>query len=362
VSALTRAFDRVKQTRAWEAWQRYGRSNGDLLAAGVGYFAFFSIFPALALAFAIFGFVLSGRPQLLDTIATSLNTTLPGMVKTAENPTGLIGLTAPATLTLTITGSIAFVTLLLAGLGWVGALRTGIRTVFGLRASEGNAVTTKLRDLGVLVVLGLLVALSAIFTSAVGGLAGTIAGALGIPDGALLVGAAGLVTGAVFDTIVMVVLLRLLTGVSLPWRNLRRGAIFGGVAITVLKLSGGFLIGHATANPVLSAVAIPVGLLFWLNLMSRIVLFSSAWAAGDADLGESGEGVDREADNGGTPDGRLLDDGDAAGDAGAVATVVAPLARTAPSRTVDRLSVAAGAVVGAVGASAVAATRRRRRS
>ena len=40
-------------------------ANGDLLAAGVGYFAFFSIFPALALAFAIFGFVLQGRPDLV---------------------------------------------------------------------------------------------------------------------------------------------------------------------------------------------------------------------------------------------------------------------------------------------------------
>ena len=34
----------------------------------------------------------------------------------------------------------------------------------------------------------------------------------------------------------------------------------------------------------LSAVAIPVGLLFWLNLMSRVVLLASAWAADHVDL------------------------------------------------------------------------------
>src|SRR6478609_6183895 len=168
MAALQRILDRLKATRGYRAWTRYGEANGDLLAAGVAYFAFFSIFPALALAFAIFGFVLQDRPDLVAAIADSLNQTLPGMVKTADNPDGIISLTAPASLTLTITGVIAFITLLLAGLGWVGALRTGLRTVFGLKVSSGNVVTTKLRDLGVLTVLGVLVAVSAIFTSAVG--------------------------------------------------------------------------------------------------------------------------------------------------------------------------------------------------
>ena len=86
MSAFQKALDRLKATRAWSAWQRYGSVNGDLLAAGVAYFAFFSIFPALALAFAIFGFVLQGRPEWLDAIADSLNKALPGMVKTAEQP------------------------------------------------------------------------------------------------------------------------------------------------------------------------------------------------------------------------------------------------------------------------------------
>ena len=86
MAALQRILDRLKATRGYRAWTRYGEANGDLLAAGVGYFAFFSIFPALALAFAIFGFVLQGRPDLVETIAESLNSTLPGMVKTASTP------------------------------------------------------------------------------------------------------------------------------------------------------------------------------------------------------------------------------------------------------------------------------------
>src|SRR6478672_13400936 len=175
MAALQRILDRLKATRGYRAWTRYGEANGDLLAAGVGYFAFFSIFPALALAFAIFGFVLQGRPDLVDTIAESLNATLPGMVKTASHPEGIISIEAPSSLTLTITGLISFVTLLLAGLGWVGALRTGIRGIFGFDKAAGSAVSAKARDLLVLATLGLAVLVSAVLTSAAGGLASWVA-------------------------------------------------------------------------------------------------------------------------------------------------------------------------------------------
>ena len=384
MGALRRALDRLKTTRAWSAWQRYGSANGDLLAAGVAYFAFFSIFPALALAFAIFGFVLQGRPDMVATIADSLDKVLPGMVKTAENPDGIITLTAPASLTLTITGIIAFVTLLLAGLGWVGALRTGIRTVFGLKASTGNAVTTKLRDLGVLTVLGVLIAVSAILSSAAGGLAGTIAERMGLPGGAALVGVVGLLAGIVFDTLIMVVLLRVLTGAPLPWRNVRRGALLGGTVIAVMKLFSGFLVSHATANPLLSAVAIPVGLLFWLNLMSRVVLLAGSWAAGDVDLATLSDEARRTAlataprppflaplpatvdttrlPYAGSPAvaGQRTESPASSSDrAGHSAGKAAGVGRS--SRAADRIGIAAGAVVGAAGAGAAAALLRRRR-
>jgi membrane protein len=379
VEAFRKARDWLKTTRAWSAWQRYGKANGDLLAAGVAYYAFFSIFPALALAFAIFGFVLQGHPELLAAIAESLDKALPGMVKTADNPDGIISLTAPASLTLTITGIIAFVTLLLAGLGWVGALRAGIRTVFGLKASTGNAVTTKLRDLGVLTVLGVLIAVSAILSSSIGGLAATIADWLGLPGGALLVGGAGLLAGIVFDTLIMVVLLRLLTSVPLPWRNVRYGALLGGTVITVMKLFGGFLISHATANPLLSAVAIAVGLLFWLNLMSRVVLLAASWAGDGVDPATVTDEVGRTAQTSapGAPIRAPATAGTSTPTYAASPAPAQPLAEpsaswqntaghasgrpiASSSREVDRVSVAAGVVVGAAGAGVAAALLRRR--
>ena len=373
----------VKASRPFEAWKRYTIANGNLLAAGVAYFAFFSIFPALTLAFAVFGFILKDRPDIMQTLVDSVNEALPGMVKTADTPNGVISIEAPSSLTLTLTGIIAFVTLLLAGLGWVGALRTGIRGLFGLKASNDNVVLRRVRDLFTLVTLGIAILVSAVVTSAVGGWAGTIAGWLGLTGSGPIVGVLGFLLGVALDTAIMVILLRMLSRVPLPWHNVRDGAVLGALAITVLKLVGGFLVGHVTSNPILGAVAVSVGLLFWLNLMSRVVLLSAAWAANNVDvesLGPAGVGptVDRlpPADAGPSP-ARLEEPTSGAAYAAAAqppSTASAAhadqlgssrekfSATTQPaSRSVDRASIAAGAVLGAAAAAAVTGAKRLRR-
>jgi len=363
-----------KASPPWEAWQRFVRANGNLLAAGVGYFAFFSIFPALALAFAIFGFVLQNRPDMLSAITDSINAALPGMVKTPSTPNGIISIEAPASLTLTITGIISFFTLLYAGLGWVGAMRIGIRAVFGLEARSDTMVRTKARDLFVLVSVGVAVAASAVITSMAGGLAGTVAAWVGLAGSGPLVGLVGLIVGIVFDGLILVVLLRLLTGAPLPLVRVREGAIVGAAVLGVLKLFAGFLIGHATSNPLLSAVALSVGLLFWLDLLSKVVLLAAAWAANDIDLTELGDDSGRSAFSRTvrpafvapprpSADTSLVPYAAAAPrpSAGPSGQVTAPPGPASASRATDRVSLAAGAVVGAAAATAVSVARHLRR-
>ena len=361
-------LDRLKSTRAWEAWTRYGHANGDLLAAGVGYFAFFSVFPALALAFAVFGFVLQGRPDLVATIADSLNSTLPGMVRTPGHPEGIISIEAPESLTLTLTGIVSFVTLLYTGLGWVGALRTGIRGIFGLEASGDDVVRTKARDLFVLATLGLAIALSAVLTSVVGGLGEQVASWVGRAGDGVLVGLLGLAVGVLFDTLILIVLLRMLSGVPLPWRNVRHAAVLGAVVLTLLKLFGGFLVSRASANPLLGAVAVAVGLLFWLDLMSKVVLLAASWSANEVDLDALGDDTERSAfARALRPAFRVRPK--ASANPSLIPYAATPVATgaheaggraTAPSRAGDRASLAAGAVLGAAAVTVLAGARRLR--
>lgn len=366
MTTLKRAWAFVTRHRPYTAYLRFSEANGNLLASGVAYYSFFSVFPAIALAFTVFGFVLQGRPDLIVAISNQLNTLIPNMVKTAANPTGFIGVSAPTTTALTVTGISAFVILLLAGLGWIGALRTGIRSVFGLDAATGNAVLTKLRDLAVLGALGVGIAVSAAVSSVAGGLTTQVAGAVGLGEAAWLVTVVGLLLGIVFDGGLMVLMIRVLSGVPLPWHNVRDGALFGAVLLGALKIFGSALIANATKSPLLGAVAVAVGLLFWLNLMARVILLSAAWAATHVDIAELVHESDHESDHETSEEeataGRSsvtpgapwapsasISRLDGRSEAGAPAP--ASVRGVAASRRGDRVSLAAGVTIGAVGAA-----------
>lgn len=273
---------RFQESELWRAWQRYGDARGNLLAGGVTYFAFFSIFPALALAFTVFGLVLQDNDQLLEQIRSYLDDTLPGFIQD-ESGDGLIPLSAPSGNTLTLSGIIGLLGLLWSGLGWLGALRDGIRAVFGVEGEPGNFVLNKLRDVGVLVLLGLAIAVSAAVTGVAGAAASWIAEQIGLGDQGWILRVVAFVVGAVLDGFVVLVMLRLLSGVDVPRRGLLGGAAIGGVLLTILKLLGTVVIEGTKENPVFASVALVVGLLAWLNFMSRIVLLSAAWSANSLD-------------------------------------------------------------------------------
>jgi membrane protein len=205
------AVARFGASRPGRAWKRYADARGSILAAGVGYFAFFSIFPVIALAFTVFGFVLRGHPYLLRTIFDHLGAYLPGLVRDAQHPDGLIPIQAPKAVALTITGVIAFVVLVLAGLGWLRATREGIRAVFGARGSGGTLITNTARDLGVLFTLGLGIAFFAVLTSVVGAAAGWIAQGIGMSGDGWIVILAGFAVSVLADTGLMIVLLRVVS-------------------------------------------------------------------------------------------------------------------------------------------------------
>src|SRR5262245_42261456 len=67
-------FDHLLRT-----FQRYQVRRGNLLAGSVTYYAFLSFFPLVALAFAVFGYVVAFRPDALDTLVRAINEQLPGL-------------------------------------------------------------------------------------------------------------------------------------------------------------------------------------------------------------------------------------------------------------------------------------------
>jgi membrane protein len=290
VSRASGLLSRLRATRAYRSWDRYGTARGDVLAGGVAYLGFFSIIPALLLGFTVFGFVLRGQPQLFDQVVGYVSETLPGIVRDRAHPNGLIDASNPPTPNaLTITGLVSLGTLLLSGTGWVDALRESVRAVFGQPKFAANPVKTKLLDVVLLGTLGLAFLLSGVLSLGVGSAGSWVLEQLGIGAGSLL-GQVVLRGGSVVavlaaDTLLVVVVLRLMSGLDLPRSDLLQGSLLGAVGLGVLKQVSGLLLASAARKPVIGSFAVIVGLLVLLNLISRVLLLAAAWAATRADEG-----------------------------------------------------------------------------
>ena len=275
---MKRLWERVQRLKPYRANQRYNDVRGNLLSAGIAYYGFFSVFPAAAIGAVVFGFALRGNPDLLASVRLALDTALPGFVQTPTNPNGLIRIEPPALSLLTIGGVVSAVSLVLSASGWIGSFRDGIRASLGAEGSPGNFLTDRVRDLGVFAGLGASFLLSAAVTSGIGAAAGWLAQLVGLGDHTLVLRVIGLLVGYAVDVAVLVLLLRVLSGLSLPWPAMRQAVLVGGFGLSLVKVFGVALIDSATRSPLLGSVALVVGLLFWLNLIARIVLLSACWA------------------------------------------------------------------------------------
>ena len=358
---MKQLWEKVKRLKAYRANQRYNEVRGNVLSAGIAYYAFFSVFPAFAIAAVVFGFFLRGNPALLAQVSEALDNALPGFVKTPDNPNGLITLEAPNLSLLTISGAIAVVTLVLSALGWIGSYRDGIRAALGAQGSPGNLLTDKLRDLGVFTLQGLAFLVSAVLTSVLAAASGWIAERVGLGERTFLVQIAGYIVGYVIDVSILVLLLRVLSGVDLPGAVLWQSALVGGLLLTVVKLFGAQLIASATRSPLLGSVVAVIGLLFWLNLIARIVVLSASWAAVSLTDREDPEAIADEYDADGTPVGSGVERPVRHTSVRLVppSTASAGVADPTVSRERDRVAVVAGAVLGAAAATAVAGAVRR---
>jgi membrane protein len=282
--AVKALLARLKASHAYRSWQRYGDARGNVLAGGVAYLGFFSIIPALVLGFTVFGFVLRGQPDLFARVVSYVSDTLPGILRDSAHPDGILDASAPPTPNvLTVTGAIALVTLVVSGLGWVDALRQAVRAMFDQPKLKTNPVLTKVRDAGVLVTLGLAVLLSAVLSFAVSAAASWVLGLVGVADSStlahLLLRVLGTLAVLVADFVLMVIVLRLMSGLDLPRDDLAQASLVGAVGLGVLKLASGLLLASASRKPLLAGFAVVIGLLVLMNLISRVMLLSAAWAA-----------------------------------------------------------------------------------
>jgi YihY family inner membrane protein len=240
--------------------KKFGDDQAGQLAALIAYYGFVSLFPLLLVLVTVLGFVLEGSPK---TQASVLHSTLGQFPiigdQLQRNVHSLKG--SPGALAIGLVG------LLFGGLGIVGATQNAFQQVWHIpRKQRPNFIAWRLRGLGLLAVLGVLLIVS---TAAAGYVTAQTAGAVSVLGGVLLALASNL--------LLFFVAFRFLTSDEVPRSDLIPGVIFAAVLWQILQHIGGYYVTHVIrhAQETSGLFAFVLGLLAWLYLGGQVTLIAA---------------------------------------------------------------------------------------
>ena len=274
----------VRLRRRWpwfdhlaRAGGRYNRMDGDLMAAGVTYFAFLAIFPMILLAASVIGLVLAGDTLLRAQLIRTIRTSVPG-----ETGNFLVQQVTQAISASRVTGVVGAVLFVYAGLRVMDKLRIGVRRVWTGRLVEADFLKDNLRDVLSFVALAVAGLLSVALTGGATTATAAVLDRLGLdqaPGAFLLTTVAGITLALVGDTVIFLWLLKVVTHTSVDVRRLLPGALFGAVGFEILKVLGSLYLALISGSVTVTTLGGTVGLLVWINLVARYALFTAAWTA-----------------------------------------------------------------------------------
>ncbi|WP_051943742.1 YihY/virulence factor BrkB family protein [Streptacidiphilus rugosus] len=263
----------VLRTRAYRVFEHFNDVGSNRMAGAVTFFGFLALFPLLTVALAVAAALLSDHRT--DQLQQKIAEQFPGLsdqlnIHDIANNAGTVGV-------------ISGVILLVSGLGWVDTTRVCIRTSWALPIEPGNVIVRKLWDVGVLIGLGLVGAVSLGASTAAGAAANQVAKWIGA--GHAGAGRAGLTAAAFVIAVAadLLVFSYLLTGLPRIFGQRRRvvleAALMGAVGFELLKQALAAYVAGVATKSVYGAFGTPIALLLWINFMCRWLLYCVAWTA-----------------------------------------------------------------------------------
>ena len=256
--------------------EHFGATNAGQQAGAITYFAFLSFFPVLALGFFAVGVLSRVVDGADDALRTSITSLFPGMIGSGEGQLQLRDFRDFSGLA----GLLGLAGVLYSGLGWVSALREALEAVFVVPPGEQPGfVAGKLRDLAVLVSIGLTLLVAVGVSSLVSRFSSDLLGWVGLDQElSWVVKLLTIGLGLAANTVLFFTMFRLLGGRDTPQRSLVSGAVLGAVLFEVLKRAAGLIIAQTEGQPAFQAFGIALVMLVWINYFSRLVLYAASWA------------------------------------------------------------------------------------
>lgn len=261
---------RLKATRPIRAAIRYSDFRGNRLAGAVSFYGFVSLFPLLALTGAVASWLIGEGG--VATLQQLVDENVPGLrlnVADFADRAGTIG-------------AVGGVTLLWTGLLWVDATRAAVRSMWELHDAPGNIAVRKLVDLAALMGLGVIMMVSWGATVMVDAATEHVLDLFGIAGGGLGEFASrgvALVLAIASSSVLFGYLLAGLPRIPIPLRVLIPAAVLGGLVFEALKqLVAQFAFVVAPDNTY-AAFAVPLALLAWIYLVTRLLMGLAAATA-----------------------------------------------------------------------------------
>jgi len=281
-AAVSRRWQAIQQSRPGIAhlvagYRHYQANHGNDLAAAITYFSFLSLFPLVLLGVSVTAFVLASRSDLQDRLFGNIAANLPGGFGETVQQAIQVAIDKRAGV-----GVLGLAGVVLAGLGWISNLRTAVDTVWGLPVRKRSFLAGKAADALVLVGLGIGVVISVGLTAGGTAASGLVLRALGLQDvtgAGTLTWLLGILLGIAGSMMVFGWVMIRLPGVRVPRQVAVRVSLLAAVGFEVLKLVGTFYIARTASSPAAAAIGPVVGVLVWIYLVSRYLLFCVAWAA-----------------------------------------------------------------------------------
>ncbi|MCW2539299.1 MAG: rane protein [Frankiales bacterium] len=262
---------------AARAYQHYKANRGDHLAAAITYFSFLALFPLILLGVSVAGFVFAHSPDLQQRLFDSISENLPGTFGSTVRDT-IDG----AVRNRTSVGIVGLAGFAVAGLGWISNLRTAIETVWGVAPKSRNFLVAKGADAVVLVGLGIGAVVSVGLTAGGTAASGQVLKWLNL-DGVTGMGTLAAVVGVLLailgSTLLFGWLIIRLPAMHVSRRTTVRTALLAAAGFEILKVVGAYYIARVTKSPAAAAIGPVVGILIWIDLVSRYLLYCVAWAA-----------------------------------------------------------------------------------
>ncbi|MBO0873739.1 MAG: inner membrane protein YhjD [Pseudonocardia sp.] len=263
------------------AGTRYTERHGDHYAAAITYFSVLALVPLLMIAFAVAGFVLAARPDLLadlingitGAVPGELGTTIEDIVHKSINSAGAVGV-------------FGLLGALYSGIGWMSNLREALSEQWGQPAGPPAFLKRILFDLVALVGLGLALVVSLAVTavgSGVGRLLLELVGLARYGWAGTLLAVVGVVLALAANWLVFLWVIARLPRQPVTLRSAAKAALFGAVGFEVIKLVMVVYLGAVTRSPAGAAFGSIIGLLIFVFFTSRYLLFVAAWAATSRD-------------------------------------------------------------------------------